>query len=450
MFRIIMPVYNAQDYLAEAIESIMNQTLSFKENVIIHLIDDASTDNSLAVCNEYAGKYPNNIIVTHFEENRGVSGARNYGVKQCRKEKDVIVGFVDSDDRLESQALGKVKQFFEKHRDVNLAAMEIKHFGAREDDHKSNWRFEEKEVVDITEDFNYPQFYIGGVFLKGRALKRMHFDESMSFWEDALAINQVILQEGKYGLVRGAVYYYRKMENESSLVDKAWKNKERYTTFLKNGYGRLMRYCKLRKFKVLPYIQFVVAYHLRLYLLESNRDAVMEMISEEEMPEFKKQLGEVLKNIGDSVIVSMNTALPIIEAELSLKYGKKIRAKKTLTDNDMIFSYGDHEIGRLSERSIRVIGILDKPGYEGMLRGRFSTPLYAMKKDDYIFAENNGQRIESVRYKCRKKVFVLDELMRNYKNAGFAIAIPKDWEKVKFGIHIDGVDIMLNEAEMPE
>lgn len=73
MFRIIIPVYNAEKYLTETIESVIHQTLSFKENICIHLIDDASSDNSLKICNEYKKKYPRNIIVTHFKQNKGVS-----------------------------------------------------------------------------------------------------------------------------------------------------------------------------------------------------------------------------------------------------------------------------------------------------------------------------------------------------------------------------------------
>lgn len=448
MFRIIMPVYNAQEYLPEAIDSIIEQTLSFKENIEIHLIDDASEDDSLAICREYEKKYPKNIMVTSFENNRGVSAVRNFGLDQCRDESELIVGFMDSDDRLDPEAIKIVWEFLKKYDDVNVASTEMYYFGTKTGEHKANWRFEEKEVVDIKKDFNYPQYYIGGVFVRRKALKKLRFDENMSFWEDAMAINQVIIQEGKYGLAKGAIYYYRKRENESSLVDKAWRKKERYTTFLDDGYMRLMKYCRHRKLRVIPYVQFMVAYHLRLFLLESNRNAVMQMISEEEMPEFKLRLRKVLRHVKDEVIASLNTSIPIIEVLLSIKHNKKIRVKKTYTDNDMILSYKNKELTRLSERNVRVIGVLNKPDYEGMIWGRFSTPVYAMKKDDYIFAENNGQRIESVRYKCKKKLYILDELVRNYKNAGFAIDIPEDWDKVRFGIHTNGIDIMLNEVQI--
>ena len=93
----------------------------------------------------------------------------------------------------------------------------------------------------------------------------------------------------------------------------------RYTTFLEDGYKRLMKCSLLRKFKVVPYIQYVVAYHLRLFLLEGNREVVMEMVPEKEMQPFKDRLSDVLQKVSDEVICSMNTALPVIEMELSLK-----------------------------------------------------------------------------------------------------------------------------------
>ena len=293
---VIVPVYKAELYIERCVSSILNQTL---DSIEIILIDDGSPDNSGKICDKLA-KQNNNIVVFHLE-NGGPSKARNIGIEFANGE---YLGFVDSDDYLDNKALETVWNFFENHKDIQLVTSEIYHFGARNDEHKSNWRFEEREVVNIKEDFNYPQYYIGGVFLKDKALRSLKFDVNMDFWEDAMAINKVILKLGKYGLAKGAIYYYRKMENESSLVDKAWRKKERYTTFLEDGYKRLMKFSLLRKFKVVPYIQYVVAYHLRLFLLEGNREVVMEMVPEEEMQAFKDRLSNVLKKVSDEVICS--------------------------------------------------------------------------------------------------------------------------------------------------
>lgn len=143
----------------------------------------------------------------------------------------MIVSFLDSDDKLAENVFERVVEFFDRHPDINMATVEIMLFGAMTKDHKINWRFRDKEVVNIQKDYTNPHYYIGGAFVRRTALQRLEFDETMQFWEDALAINQVILDEGQYGLVSGVYYYYRKRSDETSLVDVAWKSKERYTSF---------------------------------------------------------------------------------------------------------------------------------------------------------------------------------------------------------------------------
>lgn len=87
---IIVPVYNVEKYLARCIDSILEQTFSDFECL---LIDDGSPDCSGALCDEYAHK-DNRIHVIH-QKNAGVSAARNRGLDAARGE---WICFVDSDD----------------------------------------------------------------------------------------------------------------------------------------------------------------------------------------------------------------------------------------------------------------------------------------------------------------------------------------------------------------
>ncbi|MCH5252486.1 MAG: glycosyltransferase family 2 protein [Lachnospiraceae bacterium] len=451
MIWIIMPVYNTEQYLEEAVDSIINQSVSFEDNIKLLLLDDASSDGSLTICQKYEKQYPENIRVIHFEQNQGVSKVRNYGLSLCANEPEAIVGFVDSDDKLAPDVVEKVKDYFQVHSDIRIATIEIQYFGAKEGEHKLNWKFREREVVDITKDYMYPQYYIGGVFFRESALATLRFDEDMAFWEDAMAVNQVILQEGKYGLVKEAVYWYRKRQDESSLVDKAWRDRERYTSFLENGYLRLMKYCKKQKHRILPYIQFLVAYHLRLFMLKNNREAVNEMISPEELAVFRRKIQKVLRKIKPEVLVRMPTSLPVIEAMMSIRQGKKVRARRTYTENDCIFSFRGYELARMSERRVILYSVLEEPEeYKGMWNGRFDTPIYQMAEEDYIFAVNDGERVNSVRYPYHRTLYILGDIMRSYRYASFAIALPESWKKARFGIHTKGIDILLNEIDLEE
>ena len=455
MIWIIMPVYNTEAYLEEAIESVIHQDLSFKDNIILHLIDDASTDSSLSICNRYREQYPDNVRVTHFDTNRGVSYARNYAVQECLKEQvkdpEIIVGFLDSDDRISESFVSKVWDYMDKYPKIHIAATEIRYFGSLNESYRLNTRFMDREIVDIKKDFTYPQYYIGGVFLRGKALKRLSFDEEMDFWEDAMAINKVILHEGKYGLVKDAWYYYRKRADESSLADRAWKDQKHYRRILSNGYLRLIQYSIKHKLRVVPYIQFVVAYHLRKFLNPARSSEISQKLSADNLEEFRAELRHILRYIRPEVITRIPTPLPMIEAMLSIKAGKRVRIPRTYTDDDCLFLHRGYEITRMSERQVRLFYIVkEDERYRGMWRGRFSSPAYAMKKDDYIFAEHNGKRVQSIRYPCHKRIYILGDLIRNYKYAGFVIDIPREWDRARFGIHMEGHDVLMNEIVFSE
>lgn len=92
MISVIVPVYNASNYLRKCVNSILNQT--FKQFELI-LIDDGSTDNSGKICDEYL-LYDSRCKVIH-QKNQGVSEARNTGIKNIDINTEYIT-FIDNDD----------------------------------------------------------------------------------------------------------------------------------------------------------------------------------------------------------------------------------------------------------------------------------------------------------------------------------------------------------------
>lgn len=90
---IIVPVYNVENYVSKCFESIINQTYS---NLEIIVINDGSTDNSREICDFYLKK--DNRIILINQENQGLSMARNNALDICTGD---YIGFVDSDDWIE-------------------------------------------------------------------------------------------------------------------------------------------------------------------------------------------------------------------------------------------------------------------------------------------------------------------------------------------------------------
>ena len=97
LISIIVPVYNVGLYLENCIISIINQTYT---NLEIILINDGSTDNSGKICDEYVGK-DSRIIVIH-KKNAGVSEARNIGIQMAKGD---YIAFIDGDDYIHPQMI---------------------------------------------------------------------------------------------------------------------------------------------------------------------------------------------------------------------------------------------------------------------------------------------------------------------------------------------------------
>ena len=110
---IVVPIYNSSSYLSKCIDSLIGQTYS---NLDILLIDDGSTDDSLAICEKYMNQ--NNGIRVIAKENTGVADTRNRGIKEAKGE---YVIFVDSDDYIEATMIEKLyNKMVENNADVAM------------------------------------------------------------------------------------------------------------------------------------------------------------------------------------------------------------------------------------------------------------------------------------------------------------------------------------------
>ena len=105
---VVIPVYNCEAFLPECIDSLLAQTL---EDIELIFVCDASPDDSLAILRRYEEK-DSRIRVIAFEQNRGVSAARNAGIEAAAGE---YIGFCDSDDWVEPQMFERLYGAAKQH-----------------------------------------------------------------------------------------------------------------------------------------------------------------------------------------------------------------------------------------------------------------------------------------------------------------------------------------------
>lgn len=150
---IIVPVYNVESYLKRCIDSILAQTCS---DIEIILVDDGSTDASPRICDEYADK-DSRIEVIH-KKNGGQSEARNRGLDICKGD---YISFVDSDDWVEPAYIEELLKLITKE-DVDIAICEL----------KRTKFFEEK---------NEPQKIDSRCYTSADAIRRLFVQKEVSF-----------------------------------------------------------------------------------------------------------------------------------------------------------------------------------------------------------------------------------------------------------------------------
>ncbi|WML24856.1 glycosyltransferase family 2 protein [Neobacillus sp. OS1-33] len=438
LFSMIIPVYNAEKYVHEAIESLINQTVNFKENVEIVLVDDGSTDQSKIICQNYVSQYPSNITYV-YRDNAGPGSARNTGLNHVSVHSDYI-GFLDADDLLSENSLEKVASFFSQHEDVQLAVIPLYHFERIDTPHRLNYRFERGDrVIHILEEYTGIHFHIGGCFFKAEHFlnnPHMRFQTDIKFWEDALFINTFLLEHKQYGVVSEAKYHYRRRVDEDSLVSNAWYQKSRYTEMIRRCYLKLINESKSRYNEILPYVQFLITYHSRLYLFPKNNPIIYEVLTQEEQEEFFEEFVRLIQLFDQKYI---------IEQDMPFYYKTYLL---NLSDNG--WPYKEDFSPKKIEKQKVVITDCNYRGLKWLIKGHFKNKAYFMKENDRLFIKAKDKLTYLPKTEIPGKLRIIwGTIVRNYEHAGFETTLPFYRSKFQFGLETEsGNRYMLNEVNL--
>lgn len=260
---IIIPVFNAQDYLERTVESIIKQ--EFK-NIEIIFVNDGSTDNSLKVLKKISNKYSN--VKVYTQSNKGVSSARNLGLKQSTGE---YIMFLDADDYLEKNALKKMYNvIIEKNSDICLGLTHVIGNYKNKCDIKHNYfeesgKFIENNSIDILVDLlkNDSIFDLHSAcakLYKRDIINNIYFADGRSSNEDRYYLFRALCNSKKCVCLYDIVYLYEKHINSLSnkkidmrIMDNIFFSEE-MLKFIKNNipeltkeaeYNNLLTYMKV-------------------------------------------------------------------------------------------------------------------------------------------------------------------------------------------------------------
>ncbi len=208
---VIVPIYNVKEYLSRCIESLVKQTYSAVE---IILVDDCSTDGSVKIAEEYVHRYPDRCKLIKRKQNGGLSAARNSGIKAALGN---WLTFVDSDDWVTCDYVQTLIETATIHSaDIVLSSIyyyytgtnvkEVSPFGNLTNDSSK------EEIVALSRSYACTRLFHKNLFIDNK----IWFPEKIRRAEDMATIIPIMTYAKKISIVKKPMYYYYQRTNSIS------------------------------------------------------------------------------------------------------------------------------------------------------------------------------------------------------------------------------------------
>lgn len=212
LISVIVPVYNVEQYAHRCINSILNQTFTDFELI---LVDDGSTDKSGNICDEY-GVEDSRVRVFH-QNNKGQSAARNLALKWVFDNADSsYIAFIDSDDWIHPRYLELLHNAVVE---LNVNISQCIHIETQKDDVAVELNFQ-KKIVTVEEQYtHYYSACVWGKLFARKCFENIWFPEG-KIYEDVAIWYKILFTEKKIAIVEDELYYY--YINPESSIRQDW------------------------------------------------------------------------------------------------------------------------------------------------------------------------------------------------------------------------------------
>ncbi len=205
-FAVIITSYNLGKYLKKAIDSVHKQTL---KDVQLIVVDDCSDDpETVRILDEIS----NSVQVIRMKENKGVSSARNEGIRNSDSK---YICCLDGDDYMEPTYLEKAKSIFESHKEVGIVACHTRCFGML----SIRWKVQENRT-DLISMLKNNELYSASCVRREASVKAGMYDEKMRNDEDWEYWIRVIKDGWKVKVIPEYLFNYRQRKNSKREITK--------------------------------------------------------------------------------------------------------------------------------------------------------------------------------------------------------------------------------------
>ncbi|WP_407421307.1 glycosyltransferase family 2 protein, partial [Methanobrevibacter sp.] len=229
-FSIIIPTHNSAEGIEKTLNSLINQTLDFENNIEAIIVDDKSIDNTKKICEEYTSKYPNNVLF--FENDNEI--AKNIGLEKANGK---YIGFLENNDYLSKNSLNDILKFFENSPDINLIGIPIYYYKNGRKERYLDYKVEKTSTYNLLKQPENVQLLGPSTFIRKESIKTYftnNFNSYISF------LNDILINNPNLGVCNEASYYMEYMEEKMLPTEDTLLNNDEYENFIENNLNTIV------------------------------------------------------------------------------------------------------------------------------------------------------------------------------------------------------------------
>lgn len=393
-FSIILSTYNSKQWIEKSIKSIISQTLNFKENTEIILINNGSTDNTHKICEKYILEYPENIRYI-YKQHEGNGTIRNLGLSCAQGE---YVTFLDGENFFSKNTLKNVLKFFKTHDEIDIISTVPTFLNLENDDEIFKLKYGKTKIINLLENPEFIQVQTTTCFFKRSTIRNIIHSEQFKLSEEITFINQLLIDNPNIGICSDCKYYIRTPNESKALLNILPNSKDFNSSEIRYKLKILIK-DSLDKYNYVPdFIQNTLLHYFNEIILN---ESINEKLTKNEIKNINEEIKDLLQYIDDENIYN--------------KHNMDIKIKTFLLFIKNDYSYPEKDQNKLTRQLkldtvfIDIYEIIDDELY---ILANINSISPKEKVDVYI----NNEKIETktVEFPQREKYYLNEKYLINH------------------------------------
>ncbi len=250
-FSTIIITHTAELEIRKTIESVINQTLDFEDNIEIIIVDFGNGDTE-RLCKDYFDKYPNNFKYIS-KENITVPEAKTLGIKNSSGK---YISFIEVNDHYSKDTFNEVLNLMNKSENIDLIAIPLKFYKNNRLELYLNHEIEKTEVVDVLKQPKYAQLLSKSCFIKNESTENIEFVNPLK--SHITFLSEILINNTNMGICKDGTYFMENIEEKILPTEDFEITSEEYFKYIEDNFNRIISKTENKFAEIPEFLEYIL------------------------------------------------------------------------------------------------------------------------------------------------------------------------------------------------